>query len=126
MSNEAFAWAKKVVGISSSEKAVLLAIADMYTPTKQAFPGKKTLEQRTCLSRRTISRVTKSLDDKGLIWVQHRQNNYSDYYLSNRYYLPLFDPVAAEAGKRNGRVEIVHPVWDYTSETVSFESTDEE
>jgi hypothetical protein len=68
MSHKATHWAWTVKDISSSEKLILLALADRHNAdTGDCFPSLDRIAEDTCTSRDTARRATQSLEQKGLI-----------------------------------------------------------
>ena len=105
MSLEAFKWAKSVRGLPALEKWLLVTIADFYNDEeRKAYPGKSRLSDETGISVRHITRLLNSLEEKGLIRIQHWINNSTGENLSNRYFLPVYDPQGSARDTR----DIVH------------------
>ena len=68
MSHKATTWAWSMRDISSSEKLVLLALADRHNAdTGDCFPSLDKIADDTCTSRDTARRATQSLEQKGLL-----------------------------------------------------------
>lgn len=68
MSHKATHWAWSVRDVSSSEKLVLLALADRHNAdTGDCFPSLDRIAEDTCTSRDTARRATQSLEQKGLV-----------------------------------------------------------
>lgn len=68
MSHKATHWAWSVSGISSSEKLILLALADRHNAdTGDCFPSLDRIADDTCTSRDTARRATQSLEQKGFL-----------------------------------------------------------
>ena len=87
MSLKWFKWAKEVTGLKSTEKFVLICLADYFNDDLgYAFPAQETIANYTCLERSTISRACKSLKQKGLISWEH-QHKESGRFSSNKYVL---------------------------------------
>jgi len=73
MSAEHFGRACKIVGLSTSEKCVLMLLSNHADPdTDEAWPSRKLIAERAGLSLVTVSKVFKSLEDKGYITVTER------------------------------------------------------
>ena len=82
-----FKWAKTVKGLKSSEKFVLICLADFFNDDLgYAFPAQETIANYTCLERSTISRACKSLKQKGHLSWKH-QHKESSRFSSNKYVL---------------------------------------
>ena len=87
MSVEWFKWAKTVKGLKSSEKFVLICLADYFNDKLgYAYPAQETIAEFTCLNRSTINRACKSLQRKGLISWKHQHKD-NGRYSSNKYVL---------------------------------------
>lgn len=92
MSIKAFRWAKDQRGLPSSEKFVLIMIADHYNDEwHRAWPSHATLGEETGLSVPTVKRAIRALASRGLLQVEAWQLNEGGGWLSNRYLLPQFD-----------------------------------
>lgn len=100
MSIGAFIWAKTwTTELTSSQKLVLLMIADRYNdPQKRAWPSVATLAVDCSLSTRQVKRCTKVLEQMGLIEIEPWFNASRNERTSNRYYLPMHD---SESVKRS-------------------------
>lgn len=105
MSMGAFKWAKSVRGLPALEKWLLVTIADFYNEEdRKAYPGKSRLSDETGISVRHITRLLNSLEERGLIRIQHWINNSTGQNLRNRYFLPVYDPQGSARDTR----EVVH------------------
>ena len=100
MSVEWFKWAKTVKGLKSSEKFVLICLADYFNDNLgYAYPAHETIANYTCLERSTINRACKSLQQKGFISWKHQHKD-SGRYSSNKYILHrVVDSHKAESNK---------------------------
>lgn len=100
MSVEWFKWAKTVKGLKSSEKFVLICLADYFNDKLgYAYPAQKTIADYTCLERSTINRACKSLQKRGFISWKHQHKD-SGRYSSNKYVLHrVADCHTAESNK---------------------------
>lgn len=67
MSAEAVAWAKKLDGLSSSQKNVLRALADYCNHEHACFPSVPTLARDTALAVRTVQRALAELEALGAV-----------------------------------------------------------
>lgn len=116
MSMEAYRWALTWTGISSSEKFVLVLIADHYNDkAHRSWPSIERLAKESQLHRSTVIRCIKSLQDEGLIEVEPWVRVDTGGALNNRYCLPLYDPKSQRAKNlpvrsfsafdQNGRME---------------------
>ena len=91
MSFEAMKWAKAISELSSSQKFVLIALADFYNDSKRcAWPSIARLMKYTNLSRRTVQRSLAELERRGLIrrrqvfFVEQETFGSSEYSLAFR------------------------------------------
>lgn len=101
MSLGAYKWAKAVENIPPLEKWLLVTIADFYNEEHgNAWPGRTTLCKQTGMSLRSISRITDSLENRGLIRIQFWIRSSNGQNLNNRYFLPQYDQVAAARDTR--------------------------
>lgn len=85
MSNHALNWAWSLP-LSSGEKLVLVRYADMANTENECFPKQETVAKDTGLSRSSVSKHTKSLEQKGLI-QQIRQRHKDGRMRASRYKL---------------------------------------
>lgn len=73
MSSEATAWAWKIGGISTSEKTVLLRLADHANADGIAWPGKDRIAKACCMHKRTCDRAIERLEQRKLVFVESRK-----------------------------------------------------
>ena len=91
MSHKATHWAWSVSGISSSEKLILLALADRHNAdTGDCFPSLDRIAEDTCTSRDTARRATQSLEQKGLL-SRSLVSDLQGRTLGYRYHLHMGD-----------------------------------
>lgn len=86
MSYKALGWAWEMRGLNSSEKFVLVALADLADEQNSCFPGQEYLAGMIGASVSTVRRSLKSLEKAGLIERSERRRS-SGYRTSDRYYL---------------------------------------
>jgi hypothetical protein len=112
----AFHHHKQIAGLeaSSSEKAVLRALADFADLKGLCWPSYATVATVTGLSRRTVIRVTASLKQKGLL-------RSTTTLSSNRYVMTLPKCHSVTTG-----VPSCHPTGDMVSPEYTNESTNEQ
>lgn len=67
MSIQAVACAIALRGVSSTEKLLMIALANYADADMRCYPSHKTLAEDTCLSERTILSALKSLGERGLL-----------------------------------------------------------
>lgn len=85
MVHEAITWAWKQE-VTTSQRVVLLALADMTDQEHSCFPGQKRLSDMTGLSSRSVVRVLNDLEEKGLI-ARERRFRQNGTRTSDRYVL---------------------------------------
>jgi DNA-binding transcriptional ArsR family regulator len=73
MSNEAMNLARKIRGLESSEKFVLIILADYADQDLSCFPSVDRIMAETELSESTVRRALRVLQDRGLVSVEHRR-----------------------------------------------------
>lgn len=81
MSIDALRWAFQQQGITSSQKLVLLALADRANEADECYPSIAQIRLDTCLKVDTICGATRALEEIGLIARQRRYNNSTVYRL---------------------------------------------
>ena len=92
MSWQAVAWAYSFsgAGMAASDKAVLLAIAQLFNEKRQhAWPSAATLARMTELNPRTVKTCLRRLEAAGLVETVARRNVESGAQTSNAFLLPL-------------------------------------
>jgi hypothetical protein len=94
MSVTVMAWAWKQ-DLTSTEKIVLVALADRADDDGLCWPGHKSLSTKCGLNRRTIVRVVDRLANKGLISIERRHRE-DGSLMSNRYVLHVNDMVQGD------------------------------
>lgn len=83
MSIEAINWAlNQVTNVTSTQKAVLIALADRADAQGRCFPSYEDIMTRSCASRNAVSRALASLVELGLIVKEPRFNKSTIYTLS--------------------------------------------
>lgn len=83
MSIAAINWAlNTVTGITASEKAVLIALADRADAQNCCFPSYDDICHRACAQRRTVSRAIQHFEELGLISRQKRFGKSTVYQLN--------------------------------------------
>ena len=73
MSVQAISWALSYPVESSTEKAVLLVLANYADGDGECFPGQESIAQQAACSDRTVRRVLEAFEAKGLIARQERR-----------------------------------------------------
>lgn len=83
MSIEAINWAlNKVTNVTSTQKAVLIALADRADAQGQCFPSYQDIITRSCASRNAVCSALAALVEKGLISKEPRFNKSTVYTLN--------------------------------------------
>ncbi len=87
-------WAWDIAGLEIYEKMVLLRLADHANADGFCWPGKESLAESCCCSKRKVDLAILSLQAKGLITIEDRSKG--GRAVSNTYHLhldqlPLFD-----------------------------------
>lgn len=90
MSNEAINWAFRQK-VPSTEKFVLVVLADYADEEGSCFPGQKRIAEKVGGSERTVRRSLKSLEARGLIRRERRSRG-DGSRSSDRYVLPVNMP----------------------------------
>ncbi len=81
MSVDATRWAWMQRDISSTQKIILLTLADRANEYCKCFPSVKRIETDTCLDKKAIYRAISALEKKGLISIERREGLASVYTL---------------------------------------------
>ncbi len=83
MSIAAINWALNVViDVTSTQKAVLIALADRADEDGYCYPSYEDITRRSCVSRKTLITALKVLEEKELI-TRHRRYSQSTIYRVN-------------------------------------------
>ena len=73
-------------GMSPSQKAVLISLADQASDDGVCWPGVGTIARRTCLSERAVQDALAWLQTVGLVFREYRANTSTSYTISpNRF-----------------------------------------
>lgn len=73
MSVEAIKWAFDFEAKNSSEKAILLALANYADAEGRCFPGQESIAKKAACSDRTVRTVLADLEDRGIIVREERR-----------------------------------------------------
>lgn len=71
-----------LAGMSASQKAVLISLADQASDDGVCWPGVGTIAKRTCLSERAVQDALAWLQTVGLIFRTYRANTSTSYTIS--------------------------------------------
>ena len=88
MSAEALTWAWKIK-LTSSQKIIVLALANYADQEASCFPGHERLSDMTGMSVRSIGRNLRELEDLGVFTKERRARKNGSGRTSDRYYLDL-------------------------------------
>lgn len=91
MSYRALNWAWELT-LPSSQKMVLVAMADMSDENESCYPGLDRLARMAGTSKSTVQRAVNALVDAGLL-VRERRHREGGSRTSNRYYLQVGSPL---------------------------------
>ncbi|MGK0740735.1 helix-turn-helix domain-containing protein [Leucobacter sp. Z1108] len=98
MSMGAYRWALGWDGLKSSEKFVLVMIADHYNDkVHRSWPSIERLARETALHRTTVMRAIKLLETHDLVHVEPWVRADMGGSLTNRYCLPMYDKKSQRA-----------------------------
>lgn len=82
MSIEAINWAlNRVVGISSTQKAILVALADRADAEGCCFPSYQDICARSCATRNAVANALKTFEELGLVSRERRFSKSTVYRL---------------------------------------------
>ena len=88
MSAEALTWAWKI-NLSSSQKIIVLALANYADQEASCYPGHERLSQMTGMSVRSVGRNLRELEAMGVFTKERRSRKNGSGRTSDRYYLNL-------------------------------------
>lgn len=86
MSIRVMSWAWSVQLTNSTDKLVLLALADHSSDDGYCWPGQKGIAEKCCLTRSTVSKSCKRLVEAGLLKIEERKRD-DGTRCANGYYL---------------------------------------
>jgi hypothetical protein len=72
----------RLSGMSSTQKLVLISLADQANDDGVCWPSISRMSERTCLSDRAIRDAVKWLTESGVLSVEHRYNSSNVYTIS--------------------------------------------
>ena len=120
MSVKALEWASKHPGLTRLEKTILKEIANRYNDQKgRAWPSQNRIARDTGYHRSSVNRGLKALEEKGLLVRLNAFDGDSGARMSNRYFLPTFEPERVPESKRP---IVVESNWDPHGAFISEES----
>jgi DNA-binding MarR family transcriptional regulator len=74
-------------GISSTQKFVLISLADQANDSGVCWPSMSSIAKRTCLSAKAVRQAIKQLEELGVLRIERTKHESRDQWTSNRYYL---------------------------------------
>ncbi|MET3512762.1 hypothetical protein ABIC63_000527 [Pseudacidovorax sp. 1753] len=83
-------------GMSPSQKAVLISLADQANDDGVCWPAISTIAQRTCLSERAVQEAIGWLQTVGLVFREYRFNTSTSYTVTPASYRPAAAPTKRE------------------------------
>lgn len=75
MSVQAITWALGVECVSATEKAVLLVLANYADEAGRCWPSQKTVAKQACTSERTVRRMIRDLEARGILAREQRRRS---------------------------------------------------
>lgn len=113
MSFQAMAWAATVRTGSPTEKLVLWALANVADDVGECFPSQQRIANDTELSKRSVLRAMKALEDKGLITRQARHRKTDGTRSSDLIHLAI--NIMTESHQAEPKVTACHTQGDRES-----------
>ncbi len=130
MSADALSWAWKT-DLSSSQKIILLALANYADQEASCFPGHERLSQMTGMSTRSVGRNLRELESMGVFRKERRARKNGSGRTSDRYYLNLSWVAHKDSNATDCHVETnetdcqVEQRFNTTNSAVSIRQNDE-
>ena len=130
MSADALSWAWKT-DLSSSQKIILLALANYADQEASCFPGHERLSQMTGMSTRSVGRNLRELESMGVFRKERRARKNGSGRTSDRYYLNLSWVAHKDSNETDCHVETnetdcqVEQRFNTTNSAVSIRQNDE-
>ena len=78
-----------LTGMSSTQKLVLISLADQANDDGVCWPSIRRMSERTCLSDRAIRDAIVWLSESGVLAVEHRYNSSNVYTISANKFRPI-------------------------------------
>ncbi|MGN6768499.1 MAG: helix-turn-helix domain-containing protein [Rhizobiaceae bacterium] len=105
MSIQAINWAISFDASNSSEKAILLVLANYVGGDGRCYPGQQNIGKQACCSERTVREILKSLEGRGIIRREERRRK-DGSRTSDIIVLVPFDQPANSAGSDEANRQI--------------------
>lgn len=77
----------KLEGLTSTQKFVLISLADQANDDGVCWPSMSGIAKRTCLSDKAVRQAIKQLEANGVLSIERKKHDIRDQWVSNRYYL---------------------------------------
>lgn len=105
MSIQAINWAIDFEASNSSEKSILLVLANYVGGDGRCYPGQQNIGKQACCSERTVREVLRSLEERGIIRREQRRRK-DGSRTSDIIVLVQFDQPANSAGSGEANRQI--------------------
>ena len=107
MSTDAISWAFRIAGLRSSDKFVLVALADCADAADMAWPSVKGISDKTNLDRKTVMKSLDNLEKVGLISDSGERKGVSKQVKIYHLHLEKDGVEPVQESPKNGTVEPV-------------------
>lgn len=77
----------KLEGLTSTQKFVLISLADQANDSGVCWPSMSSIAKRTCLSDKAVRQAIKQLEAIGMLRIERKKHDTRDQWVSNRYML---------------------------------------
>jgi hypothetical protein len=121
MSVEAIKWAFDFDAKNSSEKAILLALANYADGEGRCFPGQESLAKKAACSDRTVRTVLADLEERGVIVREERRRDDGYRTSDNILIVPLSTSPENSSGRKEPHRKISSTSPENSSGPTSFE-----
>ncbi len=121
MSVEAIKWAFDFDAKNSSEKAILLALANYADGEGRCFPGQESLAKKAACSDRTVRTVLADLEERGIIVREERRRDDGYRTSDNILIVPLSTSPENSSGRKEPHRKISSTSPENSSGPTSFE-----
>lgn len=88
-------------GMSVSQKAVLISLADQASDDGVCWPAVKSIALRTCLSERAVQDALSWLQAAGIVFREYRANTSTSYTIRPSKYDPAKAPATRQRAAKN-------------------------
>lgn len=125
MSVEAIKWAFDFEAKNSSEKAILLALANYADAEGRCFPGQESIAKKAACSDRTVRTVLADLEDRGIIVREERRRKDGYRTSDDILIVPLSTSPENSSGRKEPHRKISSTSPENSSGLTSFEPPEE-